>query len=572
MTGVEGPAAGGGLIAGRFRLGELLGSGGTASVFAAVDTVTGRRLAVKLLHPHLSESAPVRDAFLAEARRTAQVAHPAVVVIVDIGVSDDSGTPIAWIAQERVAGRPLSEHVRAEGPLSPREAVAVAADVLAGLEAAHAAGVIHRDVSPSNVLVRREADGGIRATLLDFGLADAAGRTAHGDDVLRSAVTDATAGVVGNVQYASPEQLSGRPVGPRGDLYQVGGLLMFALTGRAPFDGDDRLALARAHLSAPPPVPSVRRHGIAPALDRVVVRALLKDPEDRFDDAGAMRAALLAAQATVDAPANGPRTPPGPQRADPSVARRPVAAVTLAAAAASSSASTPAPSPSSPGRRSAGWGTVIAVVAVLVAAATAVPLLAGAGREIPVAEAATRAPSPPPTTPPTSDPTPVVASPSTPPPVTVPVLTSYADAPTVLASAGLRVGEVTVRDEAAVAGTVLESIPGAGSSVPRDSAVALVVASGSNTVPEVSGMDAATATSHLRAAGFATTVVAVVSERPEGLVVALEPAAGSSVVLGSAVRVLVARAPAPSPTPTSPAVTPSPSPTVTPTPTATILR
>lgn len=569
MTGVEGPEAGGGLIAGRFRLAELLGSGGTASVFAAVDSVTGRRLAVKLLHPHLSESAPVRDAFLAEARRTAQVAHPAVVVIVDIGVSNDSGTPIAWIAQERVAGRPLSEHVREEGPLSPREAVAVAADVLAGLEAAHAAGVIHRDVSPSNVLVRRETDGGIRATLLDFGLADAAGRTAHGDDVLRSAVTDATAGVVGNVQYASPEQLSGRPVGPRGDLYQVGGLLMFALTGRPPFDGDDRLALARAHLSAPPPVPSVRRHGIAPALDRVVVRALLKDPEDRFNDAGAMRAALLAAQATLDAPANGPRTPPpGRQRAEPSVARRPAAAGALAAA----TASTTAPSPSSPGRRSAGWGTVIAVVAVLVAAATAVPLLAGAGREIPVAEAATRAPSPPPTTPPASDPAPVVASPSTPPPVTVPALTSYADAPTVLASAGLRVGEVTVRDEAAVAGTVLESIPGAGSSVPRDSAVTLVVASGSNTVPEVSGMDAATATSHLRAAGFATTVVAVVSERPEGLVVALEPAAGSSVVLGSAVRVLVARAPAPSPTPTSPAVTPSPSPTVTPTPTPTILR
>ncbi|WP_167494184.1 protein kinase domain-containing protein [Microbacterium hydrothermale] len=569
MTGVEDPAFGGGLIAGRFRLGELLGSGGTASVFAAVDTVTGRRLAVKLLHPHLSESAPVRDAFLAEARRTAQVAHPAVVVIVDIGVSDDSGTPIAWIAQERVAGRPLSEHVRAEGPLSPREAVAVAADVLAGLEAAHAAGVIHRDVSPSNVLVRRETDGGIRATLLDFGLADAAGRTAHGDDVLRSAVTDATAGVVGNVQYASPEQLSGRPVGPRGDLYQVGGLLMFALTGRAPFDGDDRLALARAHLSAPPPVPSVRRHGIAPALDRVVVRALLKDPEDRFADAGAMRAALLAAQATVDAPASGPRTPqPGRQRAEPSVARRPAAAGALPVVPSS----TPAPSPSSPGRRSAGWGTVIAVVAVLVAAATAVPLLAGAGREIPVAEAATRAPSPPPTTPPTPDPTPIVASPSTPPPVTVPALTSYADAPTVLASAGLRVGEVTVRDEAAVAGTVLESIPGAGSSVPRDSAVALVVASGSNTVPEVSGMDAATATSHLRAAGFATTVVAVVSERAEGLVVALEPAAGSSVVLGSAVRVLVARAPAPSPTPTSPAVTPSPSPTVAPMPTPTILR
>lgn len=563
MTGQGDPTSGTSLIAGRFRLGELLGSGGTASVFAAMDSVTGRRLAVKVLHPHLSESAAVRDAFLAEARRAAQVVHPAVVVIVDIGVFDDHGIPIAWIAQERVPGRPLFEHVRAEGPLTSTEVVTVGADVLAGLAAAHAAGVVHRDVSPSNVLVRREDDGALRATLLDFGLADAAGRTAHGDDVLRSAVSGVPAGVVGNMQYASPEQLAGRPVGPRGDLYQVGGLLFFALTGRPPFDGGDRLAVMRAHLSAPPPVPSVGRRGIPPALDRVVVRALLKEPDDRFADAREMRGALL------DARVQAMRTPP---TAQPRPATTTVAATlppTLArpAAAARSAAAPPAvPAPPSPVRRSTGWGTVVAITVVLVAAATAVPLMAGAGREVPVARSATQAPHPTPSAV-ASDPAPLVASPTTPPPVTVPGLTTLADAPSVLASAGLRVGDVAVRDEAAVAGTVLESIPGAGSSVPRDSAVALVVASGSNVIPEVSGMDAATATSRLRAAGFATMLVALVSERPEGLVVALEPAAGSSLALGTEVRVLVATAPVPTHAPSSPSPTFSPTPTPTPTPT-----
>ncbi|KTS04673.1 protein kinase domain-containing protein [Microbacterium testaceum] len=551
-----------GVIAGRFRLGGLLGSGGTASVFSAEDTVTGRRVAVKLLHPHLSESPEVRAAFLDEAKRIATLSHPCVVTIVDLGTFLDGDTPIAWIAQQLVEGRTLAEYVRVEGVLSPAEVVDVGSDVLSGLAAAHRAELIHRDVSPANVLVRR-VDGGLRATLLDFGLADAAGRTAHGDDVLRSSVTAATAGVVGNAHFASPEQLSGSAVGPAGDLYQVGGLLYFALTGRAPFESGDRAAVVRGHLNAPPPVPSVRRRGIPQTIDRVVVRALLKDPSLRYTDADEMRRALLAALS--------PATPPSAP--SPSATARTTATRALAPAPAPAphTTETPAPVEEQPPRerRAAGWGLVIAIIAVLVATATAVPLLSGAGRTAPPAEAVTPDDAATPsataaTTPGTAAPSASIAA------TVVPALTTVADANSTLAATGLRLGDVRTRDDVAPAGTVLESDPAAGTTVVRGSTVRLTVASGSNAVPDVTGMDAAAADAHLRAAGFTSTTVTVVSERPAGLVLGSEPAAGSSVALGSAVRVLVAAAPLPSPTvsPPAPTSTPSPSPTATVVPTS----
>lgn len=544
-----------GVVAGRFRLGGLLGSGGTASVFSAVDTVTGGRVAVKLLHPHLSESPAVRAAFLDEARRIAALSHPHVVTIVDLGTFLDGDTPIAWIAQQLVEGVTLAEHVRAEGALTPVEAIAVTADVLSGLAAAHRAGLVHRDVSPANVLVRREGDG-LRATLLDFGLADAAGRTAHGDDVVRSSVTHGTAGVVGNAHFASPEQLSGGVVGPAGDLYQAGGLLYFALTARAPFEAGDRAAVVRAHLSAPPPVPSVGRRGIPPALDRVVVRALLKEPAQRYADADQMRLALVAA---LPAPSRRP-TAVAPAAAPAPVVPR----TTSVAAPVSAPAATPVSPPPERERRAGAWGLVVGIIAVLAVTATAVPLLSGAGRSVPVAEAATpsgeSSPSASaPTAPGTAAPSMSVA------PAVVPALFTLTDAPTVLASARLRLGDVVTRDDPAPAGTVLECEPAAGTSVAAGSTVRLVVASGSTIVPEVAGMDAATAHAHLRSSGFVPVTVEIASERPGGIVLAVEPTAGSSVARGSAVRVLVSTGSIPTPTPVPTPSAPSPTATSTPT-------
>ncbi|WP_295786019.1 protein kinase domain-containing protein [uncultured Microbacterium sp.] len=548
-------SAAAGLVAGRFRVEGLLGSGGTASVFRAHDEVTGRTVAVKLLHPHLSRSDALREAFLVEGRRTAHVSHPGIVGVVDLGTFDDDGLPVAWIAQQLVDGVTLSEHVRERGPLTAQDAVAVGIDVLEALAAAHAGGLVHRDVSPANVLIRFEDDQRPRATLLDFGLADAAGRTAHGDDVLRSSVSPGSAGVVGNVEFASPEQVSGRPVGPAGDLYQVGGLLYFALTGRAPFAGPDRAAVIRAHLHAAPPVPSVIARTVPPALDRVVVRALVKEPADRFADAAAMRDAARAAVAAPQGIAPAPRTS----------ATRVLAVGRPDTSAPPAAASRPTRETASTERGSRGWGTVIVVIALLAAAATAVPLMAGAGRERPAvadpAAASTPSASP---TPETRTATPAPEPVAT---AVVPALGPLDTVRAALADAGLRLGEITQRDAALPAGTVLSADPAPGASVPRGSAVRLVVASGITLVPDVSGMDAATAASTLRTAGLIPAQTTAASGRPAGTVVSVEPAPGGTAPVGSTVTVTIA-VPVPTPTPTAATPIATPTPAVTTTPTA----
>ncbi|WP_164861859.1 serine/threonine-protein kinase, partial [Microbacterium sp. CPCC 204701] len=283
------------VIAGRFRLGELLGTGGSASVYAAVDGRTGLGIALKVLHPHLSERPAAREAFLAEARRAQPLRHPHIVGVLGVGVDHDGEAPVAWIALERAAGSSLSQHVARNGPLTPAHAVAVIDGVLRALEAAHAIGLIHRDVSPSNVMVVPDASGALASDgvrLLDFGLADATGTAAIGTDDLLSVDAKGRAGVMGNVNYMSPEQVRGMPVDARGDVYQAGALLHFALTGRPPFPCQTTGQTLRAHLEAPPPLPSASDGSIPRGLDRVVVRAMLKDPADRFPSGAAMRAAV----------------------------------------------------------------------------------------------------------------------------------------------------------------------------------------------------------------------------------------------------------------------------------------
>lgn len=543
-----------GLIADRFRLEGLLGSGGTASVFAATDTLLDRPVAVKLLHPHLSASEAMREAFLDEARRTAVVAHPGIVEVVDVGTFEDGALTIAWIAQEYLEGTTLAERVRAHGALDARAACRIGVAILEALEAAHGAGMVHRDISPANVLVRFTGAEPVRITLLDFGLADAAGRTARGDDVLRSTASQ-TAGVVGNAQYASPEQLRGEPVGVPGDLYQVGGLLYFALTGRAPFEGADREAVVRAQLAAPPPVASVRARGVSPALDRVLVRAMLKTPADRFVDAAEMRRALEAAS--------------------PAHAAEPVTKVLRAAPVALPPIDPPAVIVTAPTDRAdvvrsrgdgRGWVAAAVVVCVLALVAVAVPLMAAAGRtapgEAPIPEAA------PTTSVEGSDP-PATASPPATALAVVPGLDSLPQTLAAIEAAGLVAGPVTTQDSSLPAGAVLSADPAPGTAVPVGSIVRLVVASGANAVPPVDGWATADAEAAVRAAGFLPENVATISERPAGTIIGSAPAPGTSAPVGSSVRLLVSTGRAPSPTPTTtPTTGPSPHPSATPTRTA----
>jgi len=606
-------------FAGRFELDGLLGSGATASVYSARDTSTGDSVAVKVLHPRLSGTAAERDAFFAEAAAAARVDHPGVPAVLGHDVDEGGGEPRAWIATARAPGRTLARLVEADGPLDPGAALALTARLLDALAAVHAAGLVHRDVAPGNVVVAD--DGAVH--LLDFGLADAPGRAAVGGDVLRSggggigngAASDSGGGVIGSVNYLSPEQALGAPVDERGDLYQAAGLLHFALTGRPPFPRATAAQTMAAHVSAPPPVPSALDSRIPQAADEIVVRGLMKQPEARYASAAAMAAAVRAVLGEAAPPVLGsggpsvldtrtallpttvpvaPTVPTGPsvfvgpggvlvdresattviprgrrapergsatpaptvrppaRRAEPAAAPRPLPA----AAGAARLAAAPA---ARPGR------TALAVTAGAVAVAATIWLVAA--NAAPTAPPTLVAvPSPPPSVAavtPTAKPT-VAPAVTVPQDVHVPELAglSRADAAARLAAAGLTAGSVTSRDGIAAAGTVLQTQPGAGVPAAPGTAVALVVASGRNAVPELHGQTVLAAGATLSAAGFAVVERSIVdSTVPDRTVLGSEPGAGTVVALGETITVVVSRLPA------QPTTTPTPAPTTTPQPT-----
>ena len=554
-----------GLVAGRFRITSLLGSGGTAAVFAAHDVASGLDVAVKLLHPHLAGDAAVREAFFEEVRVAQAIAHPGIPAVVASGV--EAGDPaVVWIAMERAAGVTLADHVAAHGALPPVEVATIGVALLDALAAAHQAGVVHRDVTPANVMISPDAVGpealAASVRLLDFGLADIPGRSTSGSDPLLSAADPV--GVVASVPYASPEHLSARPVTETSDLYQAGATLLFALTGAPPFAGDNA-AVVRAHLSAPPPVPSVRRRGLPREWDRVVTTALMKDPYARYPDAASMRAAL-ASLAAVPGPVGDAASAP----ASTGVTRvyrtaLPSGAASVAPAAASTGA-TPTGEQRHGDRRWIGW--TVAAAGAVAGVIVAVSLSAGAGGAPQVwptdvvARVVTPSPTP---TPSTADPTPAREVSAT-----LPELAGLglSDARAVLSDRGLLGGNVSRRSSTEPENTVIGSTPGAGAVVPIGSAVDLVVASGANEVPDVRGLGIDEASAAIQAAGFA-----VASERrgtgPAGIVTESRPSAGTENRLGTTVMLVLPRLDTAPPTPTpapSPSATPQPTPTPTPSP------
>ncbi|WP_375384980.1 PASTA domain-containing protein [uncultured Microbacterium sp.] len=558
-----------GLVAGRFHLRTLLGSGGTASVFAAVDEQTGREVALKLLHPHLAVERSVWEAFFEEVHAAQSIDHPGLAEIFDAG-AEDSDPPIVWISMERVQGVSLADHVREHGPLAIDEAVAVAAATLDALAAAHAGGVVHRDITPANIMFdpgslgpgydRAAFEASVR--LLDFGLADVPGRSTVGADALLSATGAPPTGaapsggapttVVASVPYASPEQLSARPVGEASDLYQLGATLYFALTGRPPFSGDTA-TVVRAHLSAPPPVPSASRRGLPAALDRVVTTAMLKRPEDRYADAVAMRLAVTSAIGAFREPATSASAaaagdastdlvaPPGGAPDSTSVTRVYRTSVPV----------DPKPASRPSERPDAGRGGVqpwMVIVATIAALTAIVGISAMAASTAPApAASASASPSLAPTA---SVEAPVAIETSVPStPVPEVVRLSVADADAALARAGLAVGDVTREDSAAPADTVLASTPAAGEYALVGSVVALRVASGNNAVPPVAGLSPTEAAGALAAAGFSSQVTEVDGDTP-GLVTGSTPSAGEVSRVGGTVTLTVTRTPSPPTTPT----------------------
>ena len=264
-----------GVLADRYQLRGTLGHGGMAEVRDAWDTQLQRPVAIKLLHPQLSGQPDFRRRFEVEARAAAGLNHPHVVAVHDYGEQD--GTP--YIVMERLPGRTLADAM-ATGPLSLEQVRSVLDDVLSALAVAHAAGILHRDIKPGNILL---ADSG-SAKLADFGIA----KSAESNHTIAGQI-------VGTMGYLSAERLSGRPATVADDLYAVGVVAYQALTGRPPFPQDNLVALARA-VSEEHPVPvDVLRPDTDPALVGVVERAMARDQRWRFTSADEMRAALSGA-------------------------------------------------------------------------------------------------------------------------------------------------------------------------------------------------------------------------------------------------------------------------------------
>jgi serine/threonine-protein kinase len=555
-------------LGGRFALGELLGVGGSASVYAADDLQRGDadgtpvRVAVKVLHPHLGADPWSRDAFLAEARAVQALRHPNIAAVHGSGLHEAGGVTMAWIALDLVPGGSVADRVAAEGPMTPLAAGAVLDGVLAALEAAHAVGLVHRDVSPGNVLLA-EPTGPVRAAdvrLVDFGLADAAGRTAVGSDVLRASARDEpgpAAHVVGNLHYLSPEQAQALPVGPAGDVYQVGALAHLLLTGQPPFPRATAAQVLQAHVTAPPPVPSALAPDARP-FDRVVTRALAKIPLRRYRDAAEMRAALGAVLAGLAAP-DPPAWATPAADAGTSRTRALPAAGDLAYLAAVDAPEVPG------GDRAAtrvpAGGVLACVAVVLVVGLATWGVLVGGGTgsatppsasPAPTASATTPAPlatTAPAAPPPAGVAPPAATAPAAPPAVVaVPVLVgSLADAQTALLAAGLTLGRVQTEDSPRPADAVLGQVPAAGQSLPPGSAVDVVVASGANEVPAVAGLSPSSASAALEAAGFVARLDPAVA--PASRATGTSPGAGVVLRVGAVVTVVL-EGPVPTPAPT----------------------
>jgi beta-lactam-binding protein with PASTA domain/tRNA A-37 threonylcarbamoyl transferase component Bud32 len=268
------------LVAGRYKLLGRVGSGGMADVWCAEDTMLNRRVALKFLHERFAQDEQFVERFRREASSAAGLQHPNVVGVFDRGTYD--GTH--YIAMEFVEGASLKDLI--DRGLSVGEAVEIVRQVLAGARYAHSHGIVHRDLKPQNVLV--DAEG--RARVTDFGIARAGA----------SEITQ-TGSVLGTAQYLSPEQAQGLPVTAASDIYSIGVLLYEALTGQVPFEADSPVTVALKQVSERPRPPSELNPQVSRALDAVVLKALAKDPANRFTSAEEFEQALDAAEADPSA-------------------------------------------------------------------------------------------------------------------------------------------------------------------------------------------------------------------------------------------------------------------------------
>ncbi|GAA2626846.1 Stk1 family PASTA domain-containing Ser/Thr kinase [Dactylosporangium fulvum] len=274
------------LLGGRYQVGELLGYGGMAEVHRGRDLRLGRDVAIKTLRTDLARDATFQLRFRREAQNAASLNHPAIVAVYDTGEErGPAGEELPYIVMEFVNGRTLKEVLAAEGRLMPRRALEITADICAALEFSHRHGIIHRDIKPGNVMLTQTG----QVKVMDFGIARA---LASGATTMTQ-----TSAVIGTAQYLSPEQARGEPVDARSDVYATGCVLFELLCGHPPFVGDNPVSVAYQHVREDPRPPSTSNRDVTPEIDAVVLKALAKNPLNRYQSAGEMRADVLRAAA-----------------------------------------------------------------------------------------------------------------------------------------------------------------------------------------------------------------------------------------------------------------------------------
>jgi eukaryotic-like serine/threonine-protein kinase len=490
------------LLSDRYELCDVLGYGGMSEVHRGLDTRLGRDVAIKVLRADLARDPQFLMRFRREAQNSAALNHPAIVSVYDTGeVAGESG-PLPYIVMEFVDGQTLREIVKTQGPMTQQKVTEVMADVCAALDFSHRHGIIHRDVKPANIMITRA--GAVK--VMDFGIARALG---EGQNVTQ------TAAVIGTAQYLSPEQARGEAVDARSDVYAAGCVLYELLTGEPPFTGDTPVAVAYQHVREDPRPPSSVNPNIPPALDAVILKALSKNPANRYQSAAELRADLV-------------RVRSGQAPLAPMVLSEDERTAMLASGPATSRMSgrhglPPAGGPATDYYDDDSGRSTGRVVGIAVAVAAVLGIVGFVVYQL------------------------LLAGPVTPKQVQVPTLAGLTeqDARNQITALGLRVGDVTqVESRPDETGKVVSSDPPAGAAIAERSPVNLAMGTGPAevNVPRLLGRDAAQAEQELTAVGLvlgATTEEETPDAANVGKIIRTDPEPGERVAGGTEVDIVV---------------------------------
>jgi eukaryotic-like serine/threonine-protein kinase len=480
----------------RYEIGGVLGRGGMAEVHRGRDLRLGREVAVKVLRSDLARDPSFQVRFRREAQASASLNHPAIVAVYDTGEDRTANGATPYIVMEYVEGETLRDVLRREGRLDPERAMSLAADVCGALDFSHRNGIVHRDVKPGNVMLTPQG----QVKVMDFGIARAVSDSA--------ATMTSTAAVIGTAQYLSPEQARGEAVDARSDVYSVGCMLYELVTGAPPFTGDSPVSVAYQHVREDPRLPSSINPVIPPELDAILMKAMSKNPANRYQSAAEMRNDLLRAIA-------GQRVEATPVMGD--AEKTTLLAAAPAAYGYADQDRWDDAEDADRQRRRRRLIVIASVVALLVVAGAVLAAVLLNRGSTPVAAA-------------------TVAVPNV-------VNQDLATATQTLQAAGFTVTSTQVTSTAQQKGLVVSTSPAGGAQVAKGSPVQLSVGSGPNaiSVPDVSGQTASAATAALKQAGFTGNINTDQTDSlvAKGRVVETDPAKGSQAAPGDAITLKV---------------------------------